>query len=221
MKFTLQTAQTCTNAFWAAFFCVLALWPCCFLAFAAFSAAFCWDCSFCWPRAIIKNYRIWKIEYVCSLTVKSNKHISLIAAILTKNTTIYVDIFHITMSLILTELLIKNEWNNEWFVITSKYDQTAAKQRLSLPPYKFHYKLKKTEKGSLEEKTNHWHLSRNWGYLFLNMASSLRIQTKLKISTQLQISIFICTSSRVISTSSFLRALKMAIPPIISKIQGA
>lgn len=52
---TLQTAQTCTRAFCAAFFCSLALCPCCFLTLACFSAALCWDCNFCCPLAIVKT----------------------------------------------------------------------------------------------------------------------------------------------------------------------
>lgn len=66
---TLQTAQTWTKAFWAAFFWSLALCPCCFLIFAAFSADFCWDWTFCCPLAIFyvntagsKNYKYIHLE---------------------------------------------------------------------------------------------------------------------------------------------------------------
>lgn len=51
---TLQTMHTCTKAFCAAFFCSLALCPCCFFTFAAFSAALACDWIFCCPRAILK-----------------------------------------------------------------------------------------------------------------------------------------------------------------------
>lgn len=40
---TLQMEQLITNAFWAAFFCSVALWPCCFFAFAVFSSVFACD----------------------------------------------------------------------------------------------------------------------------------------------------------------------------------
>lgn len=50
---TLQTTQTWISAFCAAFFCSLALCPCCFFIFACFSAALACDCAFCWPLAII------------------------------------------------------------------------------------------------------------------------------------------------------------------------
>lgn len=50
---TLQTTQTWTKAFCAAFFCSLALCPCCFFIFASFSAALACDCTFCWPLAMM------------------------------------------------------------------------------------------------------------------------------------------------------------------------
>jgi len=54
---TLQTKQMKTNAFWAAFFCSLALCPDCFFILAAFSAALACDCSFCCPLAIEQHNR--------------------------------------------------------------------------------------------------------------------------------------------------------------------
>lgn len=50
---TLHTVQINTRAAWAAFFCAFALCPCCFLCFAAFSAAFACDWIFCCPLAIL------------------------------------------------------------------------------------------------------------------------------------------------------------------------
>lgn len=50
---TLQIVQAWVRAFCAAFFCSLALCPCCFFIFACFSAAFACDCTFCWPLAML------------------------------------------------------------------------------------------------------------------------------------------------------------------------
>jgi len=51
-RLTLQTEQEALRATAAAFFWVLALWPCCFFSLAAFSCAFCCDWIFWCPRAI-------------------------------------------------------------------------------------------------------------------------------------------------------------------------
>lgn len=60
---TLQTVHACVSAFCAAFFCSLALCPCCFFIFACFSAALACDCAFCWPRAIVPNDTQWSQQF--------------------------------------------------------------------------------------------------------------------------------------------------------------
>lgn len=76
-RITLQTTQTCTKAFWAAFFWSLAVWPCCFFILACFSAALAWDWIFCCPRAISEEKqekRVGYCNYVCE--VKSSRQLN-------------------------------------------------------------------------------------------------------------------------------------------------